>query len=81
MMIICENTGKVTVEGKFPYTIGRKNVDSGSIFYQFCRCWVHKRFSGISGKLIKDSKDECQLCVYQQLDIVEDFPYMEKLQG
>ena len=81
MMIICENTGKVTVEGEFPYTIGRKNVDSGSIFYQFCRCWVHKRLSGISGKLIKDSKDECQLCVYQQLDIVEDFPYMEKLQG
>ena len=30
-MIICENTGKVTVEGKFPCAVYRKDVAISSI--------------------------------------------------
>ena len=79
MMIICGNNGKVTVKSKFPCAVCRKDVGSSSILCRFCRCSVHKRCSGIRGKLKEDSKDECQICLYRQLDIAEDCPDMEKL--
>ena len=46
-MISGENGGKITVEGKFPGVVCRKGVGSNSILCQFCRCWVHKRHSGV----------------------------------
>ena len=39
---------------------------------QFCRCWVHKRCSGIRGKLKEDSKIKCQTWASQQTDISVD---------
>ena len=52
----------------------RKGVDSNSILCQFCRCWVHKRCSGIIGKLKVDSKLTCQTCTSQPMDIAEGYP-------
>ena len=48
MMISNENAGKVTIEGKFSYSVCRKDVGSNSILCQFCKCLVHKRCKGIS---------------------------------
>ena len=36
-MIISENVGKVTREGKFPSAVCRKGVGSNSILCQFCK--------------------------------------------
>ena len=73
-MISSENAGKVTEQGKFRCDVLRKNVGSNPIFCQFSRCWVHKRYSGIRGKLKDNSEFKCQLCTNQQTDIVENYP-------
>ena len=59
MMISSENAGKVTVESKISCAVCRKDVCSNSILGQFCRCWLHKRYSGIRDKLKEDSKFKC----------------------
>ena len=76
-MISRENAGKVTTEGKFPCAFCRKRVGSNSILCQFCSCLLHKRFSGIRGKLKEDSKLKCQTCANLQRDIAEDCPGIE----
>ena len=68
---------KVTEGGKFPCDVCRNGVGSNSILCQFCRCWVHKRYSGIGGKLKEDSKSKCQIRANQQADIAEDCPGIE----
>ena len=40
MSIGSESAGKITVEGKCPCVVYRKGVDSNSIYWQFCKCWV-----------------------------------------
>ena len=47
MKLNIENSGKVTIEDKFPCAVCRKGIGSNSILSQFCRCRVHKRCSGI----------------------------------
>ena len=55
MVISSENAVTVSVEGKFPIAVCRQCVGSNSILFQFCRRWVHKRCTGIRGKLKEDS--------------------------
>ena len=76
-MISSENAGKVTTEGKFPCAFCREGVYITSMLCQFYRCQVHKRFSGIRGKLKKDSKFKCQTCANKQIHIAEDCPGIE----
>ena len=59
IMINSESARKVKIESKFPCTVCRKGVGRNSILSQFCRCWLHKRCSGIRGKLKEDSKFKC----------------------
>ena len=68
IMISSENAGKVTIKGTFSCAVCRKGVYSNLIPYQFCRCWVHKRCSGIRGKLKEDSKFKCHTFGNQQTD-------------
>ena len=53
MMISSENAAKVIIKGKFCCAVCRKGVDSNSILSQFCWYWVHKRCSGVRGRLPK----------------------------
>ena len=48
-MIIKENAGKVTVDGKFPCGVCKRvhAIGDNCILCHFCSCWVHKRCSGI----------------------------------
>ena len=55
-MISNENVGKVTIEDKLLCVVCRKGESINSILWQFCRCWLQKRCSGIKGKLKEDSK-------------------------
>ena len=38
---------------------------------------MHKRCSGIRGKLKKDSKFKCRICRNQQTDVAQDCPVIE----
>lgn len=55
----------------------RKDVVNKSILYQFYRCGVHKRCSGIRAKFEKGQQIEIQTCAYQQTDIAEDYAGIE----
>ena len=39
-----------------------KGVGSNSIFYNFCKHWVHQKCSGIKTKLKDDQNFKCKLC-------------------
>ena len=71
-MISCQNVGKATMERKFSCAVCRKGVGINSIICQFCRCWVHKRCSGVRGKLKEDIK--CQTSTNHQTDTTEGCP-------
>ena len=74
MMICNENAGKVTKEGKFPCAVCRKGTDITSINASFTDLsrYVHKRYSGIRGKLKDDSKFKCQACENKPIHIAEN---------
>ena len=72
MMTNDDNGGKITVEGKFPFVLCKKNLGSNSIISQICRCSVHKRCNSIRGKLKEGSAFKCQTYANQQTDIGKD---------
>ena len=37
------------------------------------RCWVHKKYSGIRGKVKEYSKFKSETCANQQTDVAEDY--------
>ena len=45
------NSGKARSDGKEETTVCRKFVNRNTIIFQPCNFWVHKRFSGIGGRL------------------------------
>ena len=58
----------------------RKGLVSDRILRQFCRCWVHRIWSGIRGTLKEDSKFKYHKCASQPTDVAEDCPGI-KLNG
>ena len=77
MMINSKTAEKITEKSKFPCAVCRKGVENNSILCLFCRCWEHKRCSGIRGKLKEDRKFKWQTCGNQQTDVTKDFPGIE----
>ena len=53
-------------EGKIFCSVSAKGVISNSNLFQFCRCWIHKRFSGIRGDLKDDCEFGCQTCASEE---------------
>jgi hypothetical protein len=49
--------------GKYPCAICGKGVGSSSIQCGDCKKWVHKKCSGVKGKLKEDSGYRCAKCV------------------
>ena len=58
-----EKARKVKKQEKFPCTKCRKGVGSNSILCQFFKCWVHKRCTGVRGRLKQDDEFNCRICV------------------
>jgi hypothetical protein len=55
--------GQVVKAGKYPCGVCQKGVGSNSIMCASCCKWIHKRCSGISGKLQKVAGFRCKICV------------------
>jgi hypothetical protein len=58
-----DGAGQVKQSGKHPCGICKKGVGSNSIKCISCNSWIHKRCSGISGKLQNVSGYRCRRCV------------------
>ena len=56
-------TGEVVKSGKFPCGVCRKGVGANSIKCTSCNSWIHKKCSGVSGKLSNVSNFHCTKCV------------------
>ena len=52
--------GQAEDSGKYPCSVCRKGVGDNSIFCVECSRWVHKRCSGISGKLKSNVDFHCR---------------------
>mgnify|MGYP001824797758 CR=1 FL=1 len=62
VMRCCDGAGQVVKTGKYPCGVCGRGVGRNSIKCTSCKAWIHKRCSGISGKL-KDSGDyRCKGC-------------------
>ena len=48
--------------GKYPCSVCRKGVDSNSIYCTGCLHWVHKKCSGVIGKLKPNPDYRCIRC-------------------
>ena len=55
--------GQAEDSGEHPCGVCRKGVGDNSIFCVECRRWVHKRCSGISGKLKSSVDFHCRRCL------------------
>ena len=55
--------GQAEDSGEYPCGVCRKGVGDNSIFCMECRRWVHKRCSGISGKLRSNVDYHCRRCL------------------
>ena len=49
--------------GKWPCGVCRKGVGMNSVICEVCKKWVHRKCSGVKGKLKADVKFTCPVCV------------------
>ena len=59
--------GSVEKRGRWPCAVCRKGVGSNSILCKSCNCWVHKRCSGIRGRLQVVPDFKCAVCAGKQV--------------
>ena len=62
VMRCCVGAGSVIKSGKDPCGVCNKGVGSNSIKCTSCKAWIHKRCSGISGKLQVEGDFRCKTC-------------------
>ena len=55
--------GQVEDSGEHSCGVCKKRVGDNSIFFVECHRWVHKRCSGISGKLKSNTDFYCRRCL------------------
>ena len=83
--------------GRWPCGVCRKGVGNNSIFCQSCKHWIHRKCSGISGRLRADLQFVCKRCkgeitdnvvfpasvMYSggSLEVVENFCYLGDMLG
>ena len=63
VMKCCVNSMPLSDSGKWPCGVCRKGVRSNSVFCVQCKKWVHKKCSGVKGKLVEGVKFTCPVCV------------------
>ena len=63
-IMMCDtNSGKQLEKGKYPCSVCAKGVGRNSIVCAKCKHWVHKRCSGIKGKLTENRDYTCKACI------------------
>ena len=58
-----DGAGRAVKSGKYPCGVCKKGVGSNSIICTSCNSWIHKKCSGISGKLKSVSDYRCKTCI------------------
>ena len=56
------NMDTLVDSGAYPCGVCRTGVGKNSIFCQGCKHWVHKKCSGIRGRLVEDENFRCNRC-------------------
>ena len=51
VMVCSANNNLTTAQGKYPCGVCKKGVDANSILCTCCQKWIHKKCSGITGRL------------------------------
>ena len=69
-------TGQVEESGEYPCGVCRKGVDSNSIRCSGCSKWIHKKCSGVSGKLqdVDVSAYVCPSYMREEVSIAKEDP-------
>ena len=63
-MIICgKDLDTINPSWKYPCSVCRKGVSRNSIFCRSCDAWVHKKSSGIKGRLVAIPDFKCHRCL------------------
>ena len=63
IMISGKNLHSLRDSGKHPCGVCHKGVGSNSILCCGCQLWIHKKCSGIKGKLTADPSYNCKGCM------------------
>ena len=63
VMICGKGLDTIKPSGKYPCGICRKGVGRNSIFCTSCDAWVHKKCSGIKGRLVDKPDFKCHRCL------------------
>ena len=58
--------------GKWPCSVCHKGVGRNSIRCNTCKNWVHKKCSGVKGKLLDDGNFKCSTCTNGLPPVAED---------
>ncbi len=74
--VLCcsHNASKPRVNCKHPCGVCMKSVGVNSILCTHCKHWVHKKCSGIKGKLPINSDFKCKTCTAETVIPVNDVP-------
>ena len=63
-LIICgKDLDTINPSWKYPCSVCRKGVSRNSIFCRSCDAWVHKKSSGIKGRLVAIPDFKCHRCL------------------
>jgi hypothetical protein len=68
VMISHVKSGQAENSGMWPCGVCRKGVGSNSILCSSCKKWVHRKCSGLKGRLRSDDRYRCPTCVSGVLD-------------
>ena len=63
VMICGEGLNTIKPSGKYPCSVCRKVVGRNSVFCMSCYGWVHKKCSGIKGRLFDIPDFKCHRCL------------------
>ena len=63
IMISGLNMHSLRDSGNFPCGVCRTGVGNNSIFCGSCSHWIHKKCSGITGKLVPNINFKCKRCI------------------
>ena len=75
------NAGVERESGKYPCSICLKGVGSNAVQCGSCKKWVHKKCSGVKGKLKADSNFHCTKCMHPGSAVTSRTGTLELEQG
>jgi hypothetical protein len=70
-----DRDGQAESSGKYPCGVCKKGVGSNSIRCTDCKAWIHKRCSGVLGRLLDGSDYRCKRCISgnsAQLEVLKE---------